>query len=616
MRSLAERVGDERHSPEMRNSFSMKKPLPYVTDTAWLTRVRILRIIFSLVFFVLLYRLFYWQVLQSDRLRAEAASQYSLVSKTVGSRGRIFSADGYLLAANQDVYTMFAEPKKLTQPSSQIASLLAPLMPTQNLDASDAASLADANTSAKNLVDEWKTTFEKRLENGSRWVALKRKLSKDAKLSIENLHLDGIGFEQDEMRSYPEASMAAQVLGFVGNDENGDPHGYFGIEGAYDRELRARSGVVKQQKDALGLPIAVGSYDAIGSQDGRDVTLTIKRDLQFMLEEKLKGGMEKYGSKTAEAAIMNPKTGEILAMASFPSYDPARFYTFSPETYKNLFVQDSYEPGSTLKILTVSAGIDAGAVTPDTQCDTCFGPRVISGYTIKTWNDTYFPNTTITEGLVHSDNTAMIFTAQRLGKDKFVEYLQKFGLGQKTGLDVLEEALPPFRKDWRELDVATASFGQGIAVTGIQMLSIAQTIANHGMTMKPMLVRSVTQNGQTITVEPKQVGKPISEDTANQVTNMMIGATEYGDAKWALPKGYSIAGKTGTAQVPVAGHYDQEKTVASFVGFAPANDPKFVMLVKLREPQSSPWGSETAAPLWFSIAKDVFVRLNISPNGI
>jgi cell division protein FtsI/penicillin-binding protein 2 len=182
---------------------------------------------------------------------------------------------------------------------------------------------------------------------------------------------------------------------------------------------------------------------------------------------------------------------------------------------------------------------------------------------------------------------------------------------QKTGLDVLEEALPPFRDSWRELDVATASFGQGIATTGIRMLNIAQAIANHGVMMRPTLVKSVSQDGQVIEVEPKVTGTPISAETASAVTQMMIQSASHGDAKWAIPKGYSIAGKTGTAQVPVSGHYDEEKTVASFVGFAPANDPKFVMLVKLREPQTSPWGSETAAPLWFSIARDLFVRMHV-----
>lgn len=590
----------------------MKKPVPYIEDHTWQQRVVFIRFIFFVVFFLLLSRLFYWQILQSDRLQAAAESQYTSVKKTTGSRGNIYSSDGHLLVTNHDVYTLFAEPKKFTQSKEQIVTLLTSFMP---IDESANAELATLSAYLQQTQEEWKTTFLKRLEDPSlRWVSLKRKLPREIKSAIDQIGLSGLGFEREEVRYYPEASMAANILGFVGRDERDEEQGYFGIEGYYDRELKGQEGVVTQEKDALGLPIAIGGYDVIGSRDGRDITLTIRRDLQFLLEEKLKEGMVRYGSKTAEAAIMDPKTGAILAMASFPSYDPAKYYTFDPQTYKNLFVQDVYEPGSTLKIITVSAGIDTGSVSPDTQCDRCAGPRVISGYTIKTWNEKYYPNTTITDGLVHSDNTAMIFVTDKVGKEKYIEYLRAFGLDTKTGIDLQEEATPPFRKEWKDIDVATASFGQGIVVTGIQMLSTAQAIANKGLMMRPFLTQSVKQGDQVITIDPKPLRQVISQDTADKVTFMMEAAAQHGDAKWAIPKGYRIAGKTGTAQVAVSGHYDEEKTVASFVGFAPADDPKFVMLVKLREPTSSPWGSETAAPLWFSIARDLFIRMRIAPK--
>ncbi|HKY74329.1 MAG TPA: penicillin-binding protein 2 [Patescibacteria group bacterium] len=588
----------------------MKKPVPYLPDRSWISRVRVIRILFLFLFGLLLCRLFFWQILRADQLQALAESQYETIKKTTGSRGKIYSADGYLLATNIDVYTLFAEPHNFTKPLSEITAALSVRMPW-DLSTQSATDPAER----VRIQDEWRQTFLNRLSSlDSRWIALKRKLPKQNKEEIETLKLDGIGFERGEMRQYPESSMAAHILGFVGSNERGQEQGYFGIEGAYDRELRSKEGRIKLEKDALGLQLAIGDYDSIGSQDGRDVVLTIRRDLQYLLENKLKEGMEKYGSKTAEAVIMDPKTGAILAMASFPNYDPSSFHMFDSETYKNLIVQDVYEPGSTMKILTVSAGVDAGAIKPDTICTRCFGPRVISGYTIKTWNEKYFPDSTITDGLVHSDNTVMIFSEEEMGKDVYVDYLQRFGLGRKTGLDVQEEALPPFRKDWRELDAATASFGQGIAVTGIQMLNIAQAIANKGVMMRPMLVQAVRNRSEEIDIDPRETGRPITPETASTVTTMMEASALHGDAKWAIPKGYRIAGKTGTAQVPVAGHYDEEKTVASFIGFAPADDPKFVMLVKLREPQTSPWGSETAAPLWFSIARDLFLRMNIPPR--
>ena len=579
------------------------------------TRIRVVRAFLFFCLFGVLARLFYWQIMKADDLRSAAESQYSSIYRTTGSRGSILTADGYALAANQDVYTLFAQPKLIEKTPEEIADQLAPMIAP--LEETDSATVSADTTPIlpEDLLVQWKKTIIEKLRNSSlSWVSLKRKIPRDVKDQMVALNITGIGFDQEEMRYYPEASMAAQVLGFVGNDARGQEQGYFGIEGLFDRELRGRAGVVKQEKDAAGLPIAIGGYDAINAQDGRDLVLTIRRDLQFMLEDQLKKGMVRYGSKTAEAVIMDPKTGAILAMAAFPNYDPAKFYQFDPQLYKNPIVNDVYEPGSTMKIFTVSAGIDTGAITPEMQCDQCTGPRVISGYTIKTWNNEYTPNTTMLEGLVRSDNTAMIFAAERMGLDTYVKELRKFGFGEKTNIDLQEEALPPFRDTWKELDMATASFGQGIAVTGIQMLRVAQAIANRGVMMRPMIVQAVKQDDRTITVQPKEYRQVMSLETAQTVTGMMEQSALHGDAKWAIPKGYRIAGKTGTAQVAVAGHYDAEKTVASFIGFAPAEDPKFVMLVKLREPSSSPWGSETAAPLWFSIARQLFLRMNIAPS--
>ena len=301
-------------------------------------------------------------------------------------------------------------------------------------------------------------------------------------------------------------------------------------------------------------------------------------------------------------------------MASFPSYDPEKYYQYPPETYSSLLANDVYEPGSTMKIFTVASGIDAGVIQPDSVCPVCDGPRKISGFTIKTWNNEYYPNSTITDGLVHSDNTVMIHIAELLGKDKFLDYMKKFHLFEKTTIELREETIAPERKTWREIDIATASFGQGVAMNGLQMVQIAQIIANKGLLVQPTLLESMDDEGTVMKQEAKVGERVISEETAWKVTEMMEQSAAHGDAKWAIPKGYRIAGKTGTAQIPVEGHYDEEKTVASFVGFAPAENPRFVMLIKLREPTSSPWGSETAAPLWFAIAKDLFIRMGIAPS--
>lgn len=576
------------------------------------SRVDWIQGVYFLLFFLVLVRLFYWQILQGERLQAMARNQYESVFTLTSSRGRIFSADGFPLVANRDVYTLFVEPKKFSANPATVSAALTPLF----LLADDDPLLAspEARLTAEK---EWEKTLIGRLSNKDlSWVLLKRKLPKSFREQIVSLGISGLGFDREEQRYYPEASSAAQLLGFVGSDDRGQEQGYFGVEGKFDRELRGKKGEVRLERDAVGSPIVIGDYNEIAARNGRDLVLTIRRDIQYMLEAQLQRGMEKYGSKTAEGIIVNPKTGEILAMASFPSYDPARYYRYSPEQYKNLLASDVYEPGSTMKIVTMASGIDAGAIAPDMHCDNCFGPREISGFKIKTWNNEYTPNITMTEALVHSDNTAMIFAMEKMGKDTFINYLRKFGLDRATNSDIQEEASPQFRKEWKDIDAATASFGQGFAVTGLQMIRVAQTIANNGVMMRPMLVRSVRENGEEIPVQPKVEGQIISPKTAQTVTLMMEESAKHGDAKWALPKGYRIAGKTGTAQIAVQGHYDEKKTVASFIGFAPATDPRFVMLIKLREPSSSQWGSETAAPLWFSIAKELFLRMNIPPETI
>ena len=571
-------------------------------------RLKSFRIIVLFVFGVILARMFYWQILKSPELKLAAQAQYNRVSEIPVSRGKIFTADGYPVAMNQRVYTLFALPKKTTDSAPRIASLLAPLLFDQRDSASGSATpTLDAleNQLAGKIADTTKN-----------WVALRHTVTKDQYERIQNLEITGLGFDPDEIRYYPEASMAAHLLGFVGNDASGNPKGYFGIEGRYDLELKGKGGYVAQQTDALGKPIAIGDFQQVERIAARDLKLTIRRDIQNVLEERLSAGMQRYGAKSADVIVMEPKTGKIIAMAATPAYDPTRFYQFDPTLYKNPTVADGYEPGSTFKLVTVAAGIDTGVIAPDTQCDDCGAPKTIGKYTIRTWNDQYFKNITMNDALAKSDNTAMMFVAARLGKEKLLSYIHAFGIGEKTGIDLQDESTPRLRDDnkWGDIDVATASFGQGIAVTPIQLVTAINAIANNGVLMKPYIVDTVTTPDQTFVTNPKVVRQVISKQTADTVTQMMIGSANHGDAKWALPKGYTIAGKTGTAQIPVGGHYDATRTVASFVGFAPADHPAFTMLVRVTEPTTSQWGSETAAPLWFSIAKDLFLKMNIPPS--
>ena len=312
---------------------------------------------------------------------------------------------------------------------------------------------------------------------------------------------------------------------------------------------------------------------------------------------------------------MDPATGQILALTSLPSYLPEDYKKYPPENYRIPAIADTYEPGSTFKTVVMASALDAGVIKPDDVCaDPCQGPVQIGKYQIKTWDNHYFPGQTMTEILERSDNVGMVYVGSLIGKSAFAKYLHDFGIGQPTHIDLEAETVPKLKSSWGDIDLATASFGQGLAVTSIEMVSAVGAIANGGTLMEPHIVTAVRSSDQTIPIPPKRVRQVIKPQTAREMTAMMVKSAQHGEANWTIPEGYQIAGKTGTAQVPIAGHYDTENTIASFIGFAPADKPRFVMLVKLKAPQSSPWASETAAPLWFKIMTDILHYANIPPQ--
>jgi len=562
-------------------------------DSNW--RVNFLLILFILVGFLISARLFYWQIFSFSDLAALAENQHWISFEIPAKRGEILASDGAPLASNEEAFLVFASLPEIKDKVDSIADKLAPLLEPDN--PATMAGLIKERLARSDLV----------------WVPLKHEVSRETKSEIESLELDGIGFEEEQKRSYPEASASAHLLGFVGSDINGQPKGYFGLEGYYDLELKGRPGLLRREKDASGKPILIGEVEREEERDGRTLLTTIDRTIQYLISEKLQEGLQRYGASSGSVVVMEPKTGAILGMAAWPNYNPENYVAFDKGLYPNPAVSFSYEPGSTFKVLVMSAALNEGAVKPETRCDQCSGPRIISGYTLKTWNEKYFPNSTMTEVIQHSDNVGMVFVGEKLGKEKMVEYLQKFGLGQPTGVDLEDETSPKLRplEEWRQIDLATVCFGQGIALTPLQMTRAVASIANGGYLVTPFVVQKVISEEGVSEIRPKIGEQILKSATTMMMTEMMVNAVDNGEAKWAKPKGYRIAGKTGTAQIPVAGHYDQEKTIASFVGFAPADEPQFVMLVTLREPSSSPWGAETAAPLWFDIAKEIFTYKKI-----
>lgn len=581
---------------------------------------RVKLIFFAFLFFGsgILLRLFYWQFLVGDKLALAAESQRFGYQQLLAQRGKILAADGFPLATNEAAYLVYAAPAEMEADPNVVAQVLAPFLVAEDASLSALSASPSASPSQEELLDQ-KISFlkEKLALSKAYWLPLQHRVSRTTKEKIAAFGFKGIGFETETKRIYPEGTASAHLLGFVGQDKDGRDKGYFGLEGFYDLELKGRPGWLKRENDASGQPIIFGALEKEAKRDGRVLTTSLDRTIQLILAEKLQEGLERFGAASASAVIMEPSTGSLLGMVSLPSYEPGIYFNFPEYRFLNPAVSSVYEPGSTFKVFIMAAGLDTGVVKPETKCTQCAGPRSISGYSINTWNDKYYPDSTMTEVLVHSDNVGMVFLSEKLGRENFVRYLEKFGFGKLTGVDLQGETAAVLRpvKEWRPLDLATASFGQGIAVTPLQMVQAMSAIANGGERVTPRLVTKINDQGREEEFKPGKKTRVISSQTAEQMTRMLIAAVDDGEAKWAKPAGFSIAGKTGTAQIPVAGHYDAEKTIASFIGFAPAQNPRFVMLVTLREPTSSPWGSETAAPLWFEIAGELFTYFGIPPGG-
>ncbi len=557
----------------------------------WRYKTAFLVIVF--LFLLVIARLFYWQIVKAEELSALGRDQYGINVTISPQRGTIKTSDGFPIAGNKITYLVFVNPKEIKN-ISKTSDILASILDM------DIASVSS------------------RLSLNRFWVPIKTGVDLQTKQKLDNLNLPGIGFDKQYERFYPEASMAAQLLGFVGKDSEGKDKGYFGIEGYYDRLLRGKEGVATQVRDAFGRPILAKMNNVSGEVNGENLILSIDRSIQFLAEKKLKEGIEKYGAISGMVGIIDPKTGQILAMASFPAFDPGSYQDYPDNLYKNPFISDLYEPGSTFKPIIMSSALNAKVVTPQTKCNICAGPVSVSGYEIHTWNDKYRKDINMIDTIIHSDNIGMVFTAQKLGLDKMLEYLEKFGIGENTGIDLQGEVaaqLKP-RSQWYAVDLATTGFGQGISVTPIELLNAIAAIANEGKRMEPHIVAAVeSKDGSLVKISPKLIDTPISPQAAKVMTEIMVNAVNKGEASWARVKGYRIAGKTGTASIPVQGRYDPNQTIASFVGFAPADNPKFAMMVVLNKPTTSIYGSETAAPVFFKIAKSVLEYYGIPPEG-
>jgi cell division protein FtsI/penicillin-binding protein 2 len=510
---------------------------------------------------------------------------YTQTLRQAAARGQIFDRNGEAMAVNTLEYQVGVSPQLLDNPrdaATQLSSVLG--MPELEV-------------------------FDK-LEEDAPWVLLAPRVSAEVGRRIAALDLgSGVQLQPIPRRSYPQGPLAAHLLGFV----SGDLNGFYGVEGYYQDQL---VGVVRT-REISNIPFEQADQVTWQEESGRDLVLTIDRDVQFLAETELARAMSDTGAEAGTIIVMNPRTGDVLALANSPAYDPnAYFQVEEAEVFNNLAISGNYEPGSVMKLVTVAGALDRGVITPDfTYLDN--GALDVGGVTVQNWDRRAWGAVDATSILVNSLNVGAATVATMMGPQTFYEELEQFGFGQRTGIDLQgEEAgilFAPGDPDWSEGNLATNAFGQGVSVTPMQMLSAVNAIANGGLMMQPRVVRQIVNGDEVFNSQPTVLGRPISSEAAAAVTNMMVQVVANGLDNAATLPGYTIAGKTGTAEIATPFGYETNSSIVTFVGFLPADDPQISVLVRLDRPRDY-WASLVAAPVFQRLAERLVVALSIPPD--
>lgn len=588
-------------------------------------KVRFLSLFFLLSFGVVLAKLIFWQVFSAERLTVEAERQHFSVLSLPARRGEILTADGFALAADKDDFLLYVNRSQFSanvkDTAEKIAEVLAGDVPQVSTQSGQIFTDKEREDFLKKTKEVLSSKIESRLtvENAV-WANLAHFVSRSVKEKIAAFNIAGLGFVSEQSRDYPEASMAAHVLGFVGFDEIGNPKGYFGLEGKYEREMAGKPGQLRTERDAFGRPIAIGTETKREKQDGRDLVLTLDRAVQRFTEKYLEEGIAVWQASGGTAMVMDPVSGAILAMANFPRYDPQFFSYYPTKSYKNPAVADLYEPGSILKPLIVAAALNENKITPETRCGQCDGPRKIGTDYIHTFDNQYRPNLNVTETLINSDNTGMVAIGEKLGFDNLYSYLRRYGFGQKSGVDLEEEEEGRLRdkKNYYPIDKATLTFGQGINVNAVQLVRAWAALANGGYLVTPHLVDKIKTTSEEIALFWPKGPRILSGNVTQTVTEMLVRVTDESPVRFPRDRiaelaKFRLAAKSGTAQIAIGGKYQEKGTTASVIGFFPADKPRFLVMVKLNEPKVRPWGSDTAGPVFFNILRDLVLYYGLSP---
>jgi stage V sporulation protein D (sporulation-specific penicillin-binding protein) len=544
-------------------------------------------------------RLITWQVLQRGTLAAAAQQQYHELVELPAVRGVIFDRNMKQLVVNTTVYSAFVSPDQI--PDSQRARVALALGQVLGADA------AKVNQT---------------LSSKAKFAYIARRFSKQKADQLKAMLLPGVGLEEEQQRAYlpglANSSLAANLLGFV----NFDGQGQYGVEGYYNKQLGGTPGYLSSYRDLANNQIVLGSQKNQNPVNGSNLVLTLDSDVQYAAEQALAAGVQRDRAESGSVLIMDPTTGGIIAWADYPSYNANAFTQTDPALFLDNVSSSVYEPGSVMKVVTLSGAIDAGKITPS-QVINDPGYLYVGGYRINDWDFRNHGNITYTYVLEHSLNVGAMKAMLAEGHANFYNYLQAFGLTKASGIDVAGESAvpPPAASKMQDSQYATTSFGQGIDVNMVQMLSAVNVIANGGKYSPPHVVERIGNNLNPLELQPQR--QVISAQTAAQMSAMMEQVVQNGSGWSSRVHGFELdqAGKTGTSQIPVNGKYTLS-VWASFVGFLPAKHPRFTMLVVVRKPNypgsNQDWtlndGYLTAAPIWQKIAQAMVVDWRITPD--
>lgn len=557
-------------------------------------RIHVLLAAFLIFSLAITYRVVSFQVVNSKALTAEAESLRYRADEVPAERGNILDARGRTLALNEPADRVSAIVADVTDPA-RYAALLSPLI------GRSASDILSAIT-----------------QPGKEWVVLQRGLSDDTSAKIAALKLPGIVLDPELQRDYPMGGFTGQVLGFVNDNYDGS----YGVEQSYNQILSGTPGKLVGERDINGNIIALANSVDDPPKPGANLVLNLDSAVQRIAEQALDQALAQHHAKSGSVVIENPRTGAILAMVSRPSYNPNDFASVTDSSlFSNPAVSQVYEPGSTFKTFTIGLGLETGAITPNTVHDS--GSYFVLPGGEKVYNALLYDYGPETPELIleNSSNLGAMWVAGQVGQDQFYSGVEAFGFGKPTGVDLPGESggiVPlPGESSWSPANLYTNAFGQGLAVTPLQLVNAECVLANGGLLMTPHVVSQIQGDGSDQTIKPKVVRRVLSEQTTQEETAMLVQAVDHSQSyqKYIAVPGYAVAAKTGTAQIPSpSGGYESNATIASVVGYGPIPNPQFTVLVKIDQPQDTPWGESAAGPAFRQIMQQLFTLYGIPPT--